>query len=66
MTKYNYCKIVGYAEYVQMAHNRPTGSCFSWITSVVGISYGAIQLRQLPLIFHKCKSTMHGHCCEAN
>jgi len=61
-----YCKIVGYAEYVQMAYNRLTGYCFSWITSVVGISYDVIQLKQLPTIFHKCKRTLHGHCCQAN
>jgi hypothetical protein len=66
MTTDNYCKTVGYAEYVQMVHNRLTVSCFSWITSVVSISYVAIQLKQLPAIFHKCKRTLHGYCSQAN
>jgi hypothetical protein len=38
MTKDNYYKIDGYAEYVQMAHSSITGSGFSWITSLVGNS----------------------------
>ena len=50
-TKHNNRKIVGYVEY------RLTGPCFSWITSMVGISYGVTQLSYPPYSTNAC-----AHC----